>query len=301
MKTQLRQMNSAAPAHPSTLYCTRCGQTMRIRMAAPAEGVRGTRMNDCGCGQSENINVAVRRPRVDRAAALQTPLNNIAQAPIRLPKRFQNRPIEMVAASLSQPKAAPVGTITSQQQQTASVQSSVGEAMLSAVPTLRAFAMSLCRNVDAADDLVQETLLRAWAHIDSFRPGTNMSAWLFTILRNHFRSDYRKRRHEVRDVSGSYVETLKSPPEQQGRVELEEFRVALAKLPPDQRDALLLIGASGFSYVDAAVICRVAVGTIKSRVNRARTGLSKLLAMDSADDLGPDQATRAVLTAGGRC
>src|SRR5258706_11391503 len=171
---------------------------------------------------------------------------------------------------------------------------SVREAVLAAVPSLRAFAISLCGNVDRADDLVQETLLRALANIQSFQPGTNMSAWLFTILRNHFRSEYRKRRREVEDGDGSYAESLKSQPEQHGRVEFEEFRTALAKLPPDQREALLLVGASGFSYEEAAAICECAVGTIKSRVNRARTRLAELLAIDSADDFGPDQPTRAI-------
>jgi RNA polymerase sigma-70 factor (ECF subfamily) len=173
--------------------------------------------------------------------------------------------------------------------------SSVRDAVLAAVPSLRAFAISLCGNVDRADDLVQETLLRALANINSFQPGTNMSAWLFTILRNHFRSEYRKRRREVEDGDGSYAETLKSHPEQYGRVEFEEFRTALAKLPPDQREALVLVGASGFSYEEAATICECAVGTIKSRVNRARTRLSELMQIDSADDFGPDRATRAVL------
>ena len=115
---------------------------------------------------------------------------------------------------------------------------SVREAMLSAVPSLRAFAISLSGNVDRADDLVQETLLRAMANIDSFQPGTNMSAWLFTILRNLFRSEYRKRRREVEDSDGSYADTLTSHPEQHGRIEFEEFRKALAQLPPDQREAL---------------------------------------------------------------
>src|SRR5215213_8126258 len=172
---------------------------------------------------------------------------------------------------------------------------SVREAVLAAVPSLRAFAISLCGNVDRADDLVQETLLRALANINSFQPGTNMSAWLFTILRNHFRSEYRKRRREVEDGDGSYAETLKSHPEQHGRVEFEEFRTALAKLPPDQREALILVGASGFSYEEAATICGCAVGTIKSRVNRARTRLGQLLAIDSVDDFGPDRTTRAIL------
>jgi RNA polymerase sigma factor (sigma-70 family) len=117
--------------------------------------------------------------------------------------------------------------------------------MLAAVPSLRAFAISLSGNVDRADDLVQETLLCAIANINLFHPGTNMSAWLITILRNLFRSEYRKRRREVQDAAGSYAESLKSHPNQHSRVELEEFRVALAKLPSDQREALLLVGASG--------------------------------------------------------
>jgi RNA polymerase sigma-70 factor (ECF subfamily) len=176
----------------------------------------------------------------------------------------------------------------------------VREAMLAAVPSLRAFAISLSGNVDRADDLVQETLVRAMANIDSFQPGTNMSAWLFTILRNLFRSEYRKRRREVEDTDGSYAESLKSHPEQHGRVEFEEFRAALAKLPQDQSEALLLVGASGFSYEEAAEICECAVGTIKSRVNRARTRLAELLAIDSADDFGPDRPTRAIMSATGR-
>jgi RNA polymerase sigma-70 factor (ECF subfamily) len=181
-----------------------------------------------------------------------------------------------------------------------SIDPSVRDTMLAAVPSLRAFAISLSGNVDRADDLVQETLLRALANIDSFEPGTNMSAWLFTILRNLFRSEYRKRRREVEDADGRYAETLKSHPEQTGRVEFSEFRAALAKLPSDQREALILVGASGFSYEDAAAICGCAVGTIKSRVNRARTRLADLLAIDSVDDFGPDRATRAVLAGGGR-
>jgi len=176
---------------------------------------------------------------------------------------------------------------------------SLREAMLAAVPSLRAFAISLSGNIDRADDLVQETLLRAIANIDSFQPGTNMSAWMFTILRNLFRSEYRKRRREVEDTDGSYAESLKSHPEQNSRLEFQEFRAALAKLPPDQREALILVGASGFSYEEAAAICECAVGTIKSRVNRARNRLADLLAIEGAEDFGPDHATRAILAAGG--
>lgn len=173
---------------------------------------------------------------------------------------------------------------------------SMREAVLAAVPSLRAFAISLSGNVDRADDLVQETLLRALVNIASFEPGTNLSAWLFTILRNLFRSEYRKRRREVEDGDGTYAESLKSQPEQEARVEFREFRAALAKLPSDQREALILVGASGFSYEEAAGICGCAVGTIKSRVNRARTRLAELMSIESLDDFGPDRATRAVLS-----
>jgi RNA polymerase sigma-70 factor (ECF subfamily) len=172
----------------------------------------------------------------------------------------------------------------------------VKDAMLGAIPSLRAFAISLSGNVERADDLVQETLMRAIAHVDSFEPDTNMPAWLFTILRNLFRSEYRKRRREVEDTDGRYADSLKLHPEQLGRIEFGEFRAALAKLPHDQREALLLVGASGFSYEEAAAICECAVGTIKSRVNRARTRLTELLALDDSD-FGPDQPTQAVLTA----
>jgi RNA polymerase sigma-70 factor, ECF subfamily len=164
----------------------------------------------------------------------------------------------------------------------------VRDAMLEAVPSLRAFAISLCGSVDRADDLVQEALLRAWANMSSFRPGTNMSAWLFTILRNVFRSEYRKRRREAEDVDGFYAETLTSLPEQHGRLEIVEFRNALKLLPSEQRESLILVGASGFSYEEAAQICGCAVGTIKSRVNRARSRLAEILSIDSASDFGPE-------------
>jgi len=172
--------------------------------------------------------------------------------------------------------------------------------MLAAVPSLRAFAISLSGNVDRADDLVQETLLRAMANIDSFEPGTNMSAWLFTILRNLFRSEYRKRRREVEDADGRHVDSLKSPPQQHSRLEFEEVRGALAKLLPDQREALILVGAAGFSHEEAAAICESPVGTIKSRVHRARARLVELLSIDSPHGFGPDQTTQAVMTAGAR-
>ena len=179
-------------------------------------------------------------------------------------------------------------------------QRTVRDVMLAAVPSLRAFAISLCGNVDRADDLVQEALLRAWANLKSFEPGTNMSAWLFTILRNLFRSEYRKRRREVEDADGSYAEWMTSLPDQISHLEVDEFRRALKLLPNEQRKTLILVGASGFSYEEAAQICGCAVGTIKSRVNRARGRLVGILSIESADDFGPDNETRAVVgTSGG--
>ena len=118
-----------------------------------------------------------------------------------------------------------------------------------------------------------------------------MSAWLFTILHNHFRSEFRKRRREVEDADGSHLASLKSAPEQHSRLEFKELLAALAKLPLEQREALLLVGASGFSYDDAAAICDTAVGTIKSRVNRARKVLAELLELGSADQVRPRKTT----------
>jgi len=166
--------------------------------------------------------------------------------------------------------------------------------MLAAIPSLRAFAISLCGNVDFADDLVQETLCRALTHLHSFQPGTNLNAWLFTILRNLFRSDYRKRRREVADSDGHYADRLHVQPEQDDKIQFREILAALQRLQPDQREALILIAAAGCSYEDAAKICDCPVGTIKSRVNRARMRLAELLEIDGPEDFGPGGVWRAV-------
>ena len=175
-------------------------------------------------------------------------------------------------------------------------QDDVRGAMLTAVPSLRAFAISLCGDVDRANDLVQETLLRAWSHLDSFEPGTNMSAWLFTILRNVFYSEHRKRRREVEDADGQMAARLATHPSQDGHMDLVDFRSALQQLLPDQREALILIGGSGLSYEEAAQICGCAVGTIKSRVNRARSKLIELLSVSPTHEYGPDAATEAIIS-----
>jgi RNA polymerase sigma-70 factor, ECF subfamily len=153
----------------------------------------------------------------------------------------------------------------------------VKQELLASIPHLRALAMGLCGKRDRAEDLVQETLMRAWANLSSFEPGTNMKAWLYTILRNEFYSQLRKRRREVPDPDGAHAATLVSEPAQEGRVEFQDLRLALAKLAPAQREAVLLVGASGISYEEAAELCGCAVGTMKSRVHRARAQLALLL------------------------
>ncbi len=165
---------------------------------------------------------------------------------------------------------------------------SLKDLLLAELPSLRAFALSLAGAEDRADDLVQDTLMKAWANASSFEEGTNMRAWLFTIMRNTFFSQYRKARREVQDVDGEAASRLVAMPDQMAHLDFVDFRAHLERLPADQREALVLIGASGFSYEEAAEICGCAVGTIKSRVNRARRRLMELLALSSVDDFGSD-------------
>jgi RNA polymerase sigma-70 factor (ECF subfamily) len=117
---------------------------------------------------------------------------------------------------------------------------------------------------------------------------------MFTILRNQFYSDMRKNGREVQDVDGAYSARLVTHPEQQGHLDMADFRTALATLPADQREALILIGASGFSYEEAAAISGVAVGTVKSRVSRARARLHEMLEVEQAGDFSPGRTASAV-------
>ena len=172
-------------------------------------------------------------------------------------------------------------------------------ALIAAIPNLRAFAVSLSGNPDRADDLVQETLVKAWANFGSFTEGTNLAAWLFTILRNNFYSEFRKRRREVSDPEGLLAAKIASAPAQNAHMDLLDFRAALQRLAPDQREALVLIGASGLSYEDAAAICGCAVGTMKSRVNRARNRLAQLLALRSSSEIGMEDDRRIGVAAAG--
>jgi RNA polymerase sigma-70 factor, ECF subfamily len=169
------------------------------------------------------------------------------------------------------------------------------EQIIAAIPGLRAFGLSLTARGDRADDLVQETLMKAWKHHESFEPGSNMKAWLYTILRNEFYTQIRKRKREVEDADGFYSARVAVHAEQDGHLDMADLQAALAKLPDDQREAIILVGASGFSYEEAAEICAVAVGTIKSRVNRAREKLAALMQVDASEKFGPDARSEAVL------
>jgi RNA polymerase sigma-70 factor (ECF subfamily) len=158
--------------------------------------------------------------------------------------------------------------------------------LIELLPSLRAFARSLAHNAAQADDLVQDTLVKALANVDRFEPGTNLRAWLFTILRNHYYSQLRKSKREIEDAEGRHAARIAVRPEQDGSVDLEDFKVAFAQLAPDHREVLTLVGASGCSYEEAASICGCAVGTIKSRVNRARRKLSDLLGLEDEEGGG---------------
>ncbi len=168
------------------------------------------------------------------------------------------------------------------------------------LPAMRAFAMSLTRNSAVADDMVQDTLVKAWTKIDKFEAGTNLRAWLFTILRNTYYSNRRKANREVADVDGVFTESLSQKPDHDGRLQMADFQRAFVQLPDEQREALILVGASGFSYDEAAETCDVAVGTMKSRVNRGRKQLAELMGLnaDEAMEL-TDSATMSVVTSRG--
>lgn len=164
-------------------------------------------------------------------------------------------------------------------------------------PHLRAFARGLCGRPDMADDLVQETLLKAWAAQDRFEPGTSMRAWTFVILRNAYLTDMRRNRFR-----GDYDETvaervLTAPAGQEEPIHLSDMHRALLTLPPERREALLLVGAGGFSYEEAASICGCAVGTIKSRVGRARAALTAMIEEGNIPErsLSDPAAHRAIL------
>ncbi|WP_095588928.1 RNA polymerase sigma factor [Actibacterium ureilyticum] len=158
------------------------------------------------------------------------------------------------------------------------------EELVEHLPALRAFAITLTRNTAAADDLVQDTIVKAWTNIDKFQVGTNLRAWLFTILRNTFFSDRRKRKREVADPDGIHAGRLAEAPAHDGKLAFNDFSVAFDRLSPEHREVLILVGASGFSYDEAAEMIGVATGTVKSRANRARQRLCEMLELAQGED-----------------
>ncbi|HVV64747.1 MAG TPA: sigma-70 family RNA polymerase sigma factor [Rhizomicrobium sp.] len=159
--------------------------------------------------------------------------------------------------------------------------------LLALIPFLRAFARSLCGSHDGADDLAQETLVKAWQSRSTFVPGTNLKAWLFTILRNQFYSDRRRAWRQTPWDQDAAERLPGTSQDQSWSADLSDTARALRQLPDEQREALILVGAGGFSYADAAAICHCAVGTVKSRVARARKALMEIL--EGQASLSPNQ------------
>ncbi|WP_312166187.1 sigma-70 family RNA polymerase sigma factor [Phenylobacterium sp.] len=165
------------------------------------------------------------------------------------------------------------------------------------IPQMRAFARSLCRDATAADDLAQDALLKAWNNRTSYEPGTNMKAWTFMILRNQFYSDKRRSWRSSQLDPEVAERTLEAASNPMASLELDEVRRALACLPDDQREALILIGAGGLSYEEVSEICNCAIGTIKSRVSRARDRLATIIEDGSygRDDIRPSRAMDTII------
>ncbi|MCC5958774.1 MAG: sigma-70 family RNA polymerase sigma factor [Rhodobacteraceae bacterium] len=160
------------------------------------------------------------------------------------------------------------------------------------LPALRAFARGLTGDVSGADDLVQETVLKAWSKFSQYNEGTNLRAWLFTILRNTYLSKRRKQSREVSDGEGVFAARMASKPDHDGRLALQELNAAMKLLPVEQREALILVGAMGFSIEEAAQTCGCAPGTIKSRANRARKALVEILHLEKGEL--PDSTDKSV-------
>jgi len=171
------------------------------------------------------------------------------------------------------------------------------------IPHMRAFARSLCRDPSQAEDLAQDALAKAWAARSTYTPGTNLKAWTFMILRNCYYSETRRSwRSSALDPEVA-ERTLVAVTNPDGALELDELRRALAMLPDEQREALIMIGAGGLSYEEVAEISGVAVGTVKSRVSRARDKLALIFAEGAIDEDGgaPGDAMDAILRQFDRC
>jgi RNA polymerase sigma factor (sigma-70 family) len=153
------------------------------------------------------------------------------------------------------------------------------------IPALRAFARTFCKNTTDADDLVQETLVKAIANIEKFEPGTSMKSWLFTIMRNTFYTRIKVLNRESPAAADCASSQPVIPATQEWSVRGREIAHAVQQLPEEQRQVLVLIGVLGVSYLDAASICGCAIGTIKSRLNRARSRLLEVAGEATSGDM----------------
>ena len=176
-----------------------------------------------------------------------------------------------MAASSPRPPSDPVRDVAFQRE------------LVTLIPHLRAFARSLAGDPAAADDLAQDAMMKAWDARTSFEMGTNMKAWTFMILRNQFYSEKRRAWRQTQLDQEAAERTLVAVDNPEAPVALDELRLGLAQLPPEQREALVLVGAGGFAYEEAAAICCCAVGTVKSRVSRARRALQGILETGAYD------------------
>lgn len=274
------------------------GMTCR-RVALNSCGIAPILQADSGEGQDWDV---WRRPRLRRASARSSRLTSAGHSATRRRaavssvliseiRGFQRRQKIIILDNIREAGVADYRYrehLRDSRERAMTLDPSVREPMLAALPNLRAFAMSLCRNPEQADDLVQDTLLRACEHIEQFQKGTNLIAWMLTIMRNRFLSEYRRRLREVQDADGVYAETLVTPPNQAAVSEYREVDAALKELPYELRETLMLVGVSDLSYGEAAQICGCAVGTIKSRVHRARTRLAAVLSLEATDKFGDE-------------
>ena len=204
---------------------------------------------------------------------LGVPLVELAAA---MPQRAEIRPLR-VKFQYSIPPLPRVVHSEGEQD----VSSDINAQILVCLPHLRAFARSLAGDRDRADDLVQSAIQRALAAAAQFTPGTNFKGWIFTILRNVYFSELRRHRHLEIPIDEANLNSHASQPTQMAGLEFGEFRRAFDTLPAEQREALVLVGADGFSYEEAAAVCGAPIGTVKSRVSRARRELGKLMSAEA--------------------
>jgi len=183
----------------------------------------------------------------------------------------------MIMEEVSTEHATPVANARTD----ASMEAQFKKELVALIPHLRAFARTLAGNPTAADDLAQDAMMKAWDARASYMMGTNMKAWTFMILRNQFYSEKRRSWRSTQLDQEAAERTLVAIDDPASPIALDEMRMAINKLPAEQREALILVGAGGFAYEEAADICGCAVGTVKSRVSRARRALHEI--MESGD------------------